>query len=61
MYTQEEVIRARLKEHFPKLRLLSVGRSIDVYKDVGTPAEIAERYRFRELSGSSRMVVNKEL
>jgi methylamine---glutamate N-methyltransferase subunit A len=47
-----DTIRARLAEHFPRLRLLSVGRSIDVYKDVGTPAEIAERYRFRELAGS---------
>ena len=34
------------------LHLLSVGRSIDVYKDEGHPCEIAERYHFASLSGS---------
>jgi len=32
--------------------VLSVGRSIDLYKDVGAPAEIAERYGFKSLHGS---------
>ena len=34
------------------VHLLSVGRSIDVYKDEGHPAEIARRYHFGELHGS---------
>jgi len=34
------------------LHLLSVGRSIDVYKDEGHPREIAERYHFASLAGS---------
>lgn len=34
------------------LHLLSVGRSIDVYKDEGHPCEIAQRYGFARLSGS---------
>src|SRR5262245_44089493 len=33
-----------LAENYPQLHLLSVGRSIQVYKDEGTPAEVAERY-----------------
>lgn len=36
----------------PKLHVFSTGRSIDLYKDIGTPAEVAARYRFAELQGS---------
>jgi len=32
--------------------VLSVGRRIDLYKDVGAPAEIARRYGFADLRGS---------
>ena len=38
--------------NFPRVRLLSVGRSIDLYKDVGHPREIAKRYGFSKLTGS---------
>jgi methylamine---glutamate N-methyltransferase subunit A len=41
-----------LAEHHPEAHILSVGRSIEVYKDVGHPADIAGRYGFSELSGS---------
>jgi methylamine---glutamate N-methyltransferase subunit A len=41
-----------LKRHVPMVAVLSVGRSIDLYKDVGTPADIARRYRFAELHGT---------
>src|SRR5262249_40665271 len=41
-----------LDEHAPALRLLSVGRSIDCYKDQGDPHEIARRYRFAGLRGT---------
>lgn len=41
-----------LKEHYPQLHLLSVGRSMDIYKDVGTPAQVAERYDFKNLKGT---------
>jgi amidophosphoribosyltransferase len=36
----------------PLIAVLSIGQSIDLYKDVGAPAEIAERYRFKSLRGS---------
>ena len=36
----------------PSPSLLSVGRHIDVYKDVGRPREIAKRYDFPHLAGS---------
>jgi amidophosphoribosyltransferase len=34
------------------VHVLSAGRSIDLYKDVGLPAEVAERYGFTRLSGT---------
>jgi amidophosphoribosyltransferase len=41
-----------VREHFPSLHVLSAGRFIDVYKDTGTPAQVAERYHFAKLQGS---------
>jgi amidophosphoribosyltransferase len=45
-------VKAWIKAYGPKLHLLSAGRSIELYKDIGTPAQVAERYRFGQLSGS---------
>jgi amidophosphoribosyltransferase len=45
-------VKAWLKSRFPQNELLSVGRSIDLYKDTGTPGEVADRYGFSRLSGS---------
>jgi glutamate synthase domain-containing protein 1 len=41
-----------LAAHEPQVRVLSIGHSIDVYKDIGHPREIAERYGFGRLSGT---------
>ena len=41
-----------LSREFPAVHLLSAGRSIEVYKDMGHPAEIAERYGFAGLEAS---------
>ena len=45
-------LKAWLAECDPSPHLLSVGRWIDVYKDMGHPAEIARRYQFANLAGS---------
>jgi amidophosphoribosyltransferase len=45
-------VNAWIKAHDPKLHLLSAGRSIELYKDIGTPADVAARYGFGELTGS---------
>ena len=37
---------------YPALQVLSVGRSIDLYKDIGLPTEIAERYGFSAMRGT---------
>lgn len=47
-----ETVKRWIKEHHPKLHILSTGRSIDLYKDIGTPAEVASRYGFSGLTGS---------
>jgi len=36
----------------PMLTVLSVGRSIDLYKDIGAPAAVAQRYGFAGFSGT---------
>ena len=43
---------AWLRRHMPTVAVLSVGQSIDLYKDVGAPADIARRYQFAELQGT---------
>ena len=36
----------------PELTVLSAGRSIDLYKDTGAPAQVAKRYDFANLQGT---------
>jgi glutamate synthase domain-containing protein 1 len=43
---------AWLKSNAPTVAVLSVGQSIDLYKDVGAPADIARRYQFNQLHGT---------
>ncbi len=45
-------VRAFIRAHDPKLHLMSTGRRIDLYKDIGRPAEVADRYHFERLIGS---------
>ena len=41
-----------VKANAPTLHVLSAGRSIDLYKDTGKPAQVAQRYAFESLHGS---------
>jgi amidophosphoribosyltransferase len=47
-----DAVVAWLAGRAPMVAVLSVGRSIDLYKDIGAPRDIAERYQFRKLRGS---------
>jgi methylamine---glutamate N-methyltransferase subunit A len=47
-----EAVKTWLRAAYPKVYLLSTGRSIDLYKDIGTPAQVAARYDFANLKGS---------
>jgi amidophosphoribosyltransferase len=44
--------RAWLENQYPAVHVLSVGRSIDLYKDIGLPAEVAQRYGFSNFGGT---------
>ncbi len=44
--------RAWIASEYPAVQVLSAGRSIDLYKDIGLPAQVAERYGFRNLPGT---------
>jgi methylamine---glutamate N-methyltransferase subunit A len=45
-------VRAWLQTEAPAVHVLSVGRSIDLYKDVGLPSEVAQRYDFANATGT---------
>jgi amidophosphoribosyltransferase len=45
-------VRAWLAAGHREVHVLSVGRAIDLYKDIGLPSEVAERYRFSEFEGT---------
>jgi amidophosphoribosyltransferase len=47
-----DAVKAWLKSTAPLLQVFSTGRSIDLYKDIGTPAEVAARYHFADFQGS---------
>jgi amidophosphoribosyltransferase len=47
-----EPVKAFVKDFDAKLHLLATGRSIELYKDIGSPAEVAARYDFARLAGS---------
>lgn len=49
---EPEVVKVWIDEHFPGVHILSAGKSIDVYKDVGSPAEVSARYEFAKLNGT---------
>ena len=45
-------VRDWLAREAPAIYVLSAGRRIDLYKDIGRPAAIAERYDFMHLTGT---------
>jgi glutamate synthase domain-containing protein 1 len=45
-------VRELLAREYPAVHVLSVGRNIDLYKDIGLPSEVADRYGFGRFSGT---------
>ena len=41
-----------IKKHFPKIRLMSTGSNIEIYKEVGAPESVVDRFNVRKMSGS---------
>jgi methylamine---glutamate N-methyltransferase subunit A len=47
-----EEVRAWLADAAPEIYVLSVGRHIDLYKDIGAPADIVRRYGLDQVTGT---------
>lgn len=47
-----EAFRAALPEIGPRLRVMSVGDNIEIYKEVGLPRDIVRRFGVRSMSGT---------
>lgn len=45
-------LRRWLQAEFPAVHLLAIGRATVLYKDIGSPADIARRYGFDKLAGT---------
>ncbi len=45
-------VKSWLKATYPFIYILSTGRTIDLYKDTGSPETVINRYQFSTLSGS---------
>ena len=47
-----DAVRAELKASHPAIRIMSVGDSIEIYKEVGYPTEVAKQFELSKMSGS---------
>ncbi len=48
----EAAIRRRLREAFPGVKIMSLGRRIEIMKEVGSPASVLDRFQVRRMRGS---------
>jgi glutamate synthase domain-containing protein 1 len=44
--------RAWLRERHPELRIMSAGKRIEIYKEMGSPTEFVERFHLRDIAAS---------
>lgn len=49
---KEAAIRRFLREEHPEVRLMSIGRRIEIMKEVGPPASVLDRFNVRKMRGS---------
>ena len=49
---EPEDAQAWLSEHHPELTLMSAGRSIEIYKEAGSPLQFVRRFKLHELEGT---------
>lgn len=45
-------IRTWLRDNHPRVRVMSVGSTIEIYKDMGLPKDVAARFNISELEGT---------
>jgi len=49
---KEAAIRRFLREEYSQVRIMSVGRRIEIMKEVGSPASVLDRFKVRQMRGS---------
>jgi amidophosphoribosyltransferase len=49
---KEEALRHFLRQEHPVVRIMSVGRSMEIMKEVGSPASVLDRFKVRQMGGS---------
>lgn len=49
---QVDAVRAEIAENHPQIRVMSSGESVEIYKEVGLPASVVDRFGVREMQGS---------
>lgn len=47
-----ETVRHWIGHHHPELRIVGIGESIELFKEKGLPADVAERFRLADFTGS---------
>jgi glutamate synthase domain-containing protein 1 len=47
-----EAARTAIKAAHPGVRVMSAGETIEIYKEVGWPTEVSDRFHLKEMSGS---------
>lgn len=45
-------VRAEIAANHPSVRVMSSGESVEIYKEVGLPSSVVERFGIRQMSGS---------
>ncbi len=48
----EAGLRRFLRAEFPEVKIMSIGRRIEIMKEVGTPASVLDRFEVRKMGGS---------
>ena len=49
---KEAALRRYLRRSYPDLRIMSIGRSIEIMKEVGSPCSVLKRFHVEKMSGS---------
>ncbi len=47
-----DAVRAALREHHPDVRVMAAGEAIEIYKEVGYPTDVAERFDLDAMAGT---------
>ena len=49
---QKDKVINLINDTFPNLRILSVGKKMEIYKEIGKPAEVVKRFEIAKMKGS---------